>query len=70
MKNITKQNIGKAKQKSEWDFSNEILYDLCKNYPEHKNINQILAKILIIGRSYAAAIERRKEYLQYNNDEF
>lgn len=70
MKNITKQNINEAKQKSVWDFSNKILYDLCEKYPEHKKIDHILAKIMIIGRSYAAAIERRKKELQYNNDEF
>ena len=64
---ITKHHVKKAKQKSEWDFGNKILYDLCDNYPYHKNIDQIVAKIWLIGRSYAAAIERRKKAKEYND---
>lgn len=64
---ITKHHVNKAKQKSEWDFGNKILYDLCDNYPYHKNINQIVAKTWLIGRAYAAAIERRKKAKEYND---
>jgi hypothetical protein len=42
-----------------WDLGNQALYDLCEKYPRHNNLDEILAKIWIIGRSYAAAIERR-----------
>lgn len=64
---ITKHHVNKAKQKSEWDFGNKILYNLCGEYPYHKNIGQIVAKIWLIGRSYAAAIERRKKAKEYND---
>ncbi len=44
-----------------WYTANSILYDLCKRYPNHKNEQEIIAKMFIIGRSYAAAIERGKK---------
>ena len=43
-----------------WDLGNEVLYRLCKEHPHHKIDQEIIAKIWLIGRSYAAAIERRK----------
>ena len=66
---ITKRHVKKALQKSVWDFGNNVLYDLCKKYPYHKNIDEIVAKIWLIGRSYAAAIERRKN-ARGDNDAF
>ena len=49
-------------------FANGVLYDLCKNYPHHSERCVILAKILLIGRAYAAAIERRKSGAEINDD--
>lgn len=43
-----------------WVLANNILYEMCKKYPYHDNEHEIVAKIWLIGRSYAAAIERRK----------
>ena len=43
---------------SPWDFTNKILYDLCRRYPTHIRAEVVLAKMILIGRSYAAAIER------------
>jgi len=45
---------------SDWDISNQILYKMCEEYPSNKDHQAILAKTLIIGRTYAASIERRK----------
>ncbi|SRR6266478_1392073 len=53
-----------------WDVGNKILYDLCKRFPAHNDQEEILAKIWIIGRSYAAAIERRKKFNNYKGDSF
>jgi hypothetical protein len=64
---ITKRHVNAALQKSSWDFGNKILYDMCAKYPTHKDIDQIVAKIWLIGRSYAAAIERRKKAKEYND---
>ena len=43
-----------------WEFSNEVLYRLCREHPDHNDQDVVLTKILFIGRIYAAAIERRK----------
>ena len=45
---------------SRWEYGNSVLYRMCKEQPEHKDIDVIVGKIWLIGRSYAAAIERRK----------
>ncbi len=41
-----------------WVLGNKVLYDLCDKYPLHTNEEEIIMKIWLIGRSYAAAIER------------
>jgi hypothetical protein len=43
-----------------WSLTNEILYKLCRNHPAHTDKQVILAKVNIVGRVYAAAIERRR----------
>jgi len=63
---LTKHHVNKAQKKSRWDLGNKILYDMCSNYPYHKSIEQIVAKMWLIGRAYAAAIERRKKAKEYN----
>jgi len=60
--------IEQAKSFSPWDFSNKILYDLCSFHPSHKDVSTVLAKILLIGRTYAAAIERRRSKVEDNDD--
>ncbi|MFC1997623.1 hypothetical protein ACFLXI_08480 [Chloroflexota bacterium] len=58
--NLDYQRVLTAINGTPWDFGNSVLYDLCKKYPEHNSDEKILAKIWLIGRSYSAAIERRK----------
>lgn len=43
-----------------WDIGNSALYQLCKDHPDHKRVDEIVAKVWLIGRSYAAAVERRQ----------
>ncbi|SHK43012.1 hypothetical protein [Fibrobacter sp. UWB12] len=50
-----------ATKKKDWEFGNSILYKMCKENPKHNNSNIVVGKIWLIGRSYAAAIERRKD---------
>ena len=57
---IDYQLLRNAVEGTPWDLGNGALYDLCKNYPEHDTDDKILAKIWLIGRSYSAAIERRR----------
>ena len=51
-----------------WDKGNEVLYGMCRKYPNHENADEIIAKIWLIGRSYAAAIERRKNKKDSNDN--
>jgi len=55
---------------SQWDNSNDILYEICAKYPRHDDAKLIVTKILFIGRIYAAALERRKTKNGLNNDSF
>lgn len=41
---------------------------MCEEEPEHKQIDVIVGKIWLIGRSYAAAIERRKNAVVIGDD--
>ena len=50
--------------------SNKILYKMFRDYPENKAAEHIVAKVLILGRTYAAAIERRKTGDKLSNDAF
>lgn len=48
-------------QKSDiWSFGNDVLYNMCKEQPLHNKKNIVASKVWLIGRSYAAAIERTK----------
>jgi len=51
--------LSKAISETAWDFGNQVLYDMCRANPQHKEDRIIIGKIWLIGRSYAAAIERR-----------
>ena len=41
-----------------WALLNDTLYGLCRNNPGHSSLSVINAKFYIIGRTYAAGIER------------
>jgi len=54
-----------------YDFGmigNKILYDMCKKYPYHKDESEIIAKVWLIGRSYATSIERNRNNKNVSDD--
>jgi hypothetical protein len=53
-----------------WKFGNQVLYDLCKSKPKHTDVDVIIAKCWLIGRTYAAALERRKNRDGFEGDAF
>ena len=57
----------KESEQTEWDFGNKILYDLCRENFKHDRIDKIIAKVWLIGRAYAVAIERRKNKAESND---
>jgi hypothetical protein len=42
-----------------WEWGNEVLYRMCREEPGHTDPNKVAAKLWLIGRAYAAQIERR-----------
>jgi hypothetical protein len=65
---ITKNDIDYALGPSPWDLSNQVLYSLCQDHPRHDSDNAIIAKMLLIGRTYAAAVERRRNAEDSSDD--
>ena len=57
---IRQEHINLALGDDVWSFGNNVLYNLCRDYPGHKEPDVVIAKVWLIGRSYAAAVERRK----------
>lgn len=44
-----------------WGLANQWLYRLCEEHPDHGDPGAVYAKLLLIGRSYAAGLERQIE---------
>ena len=42
-----------------WSFTDDALYRLCREHPDHSSLNSLNAKLWIIGRTYATGIERK-----------
>jgi len=58
---LTLDLVKAATTTSPWDFGNGVLYRLCREHPFHTDPAIVIAKVWLIGRSYAAAIERRRK---------
>lgn len=68
---ISEDKIKKCLDGNSWDFGNKILYEMCENYPLHQSADEVIGKIWLIGRTYSAAIERRKNAGENNfGDDF
>jgi hypothetical protein len=65
---ITKEQFDKALSSGIWRLGNQVLYDLCRNHPKHDSNEVIVAKVWLIGRSYAAALERRRNPTEQNDN--
>ena len=60
--------VATARKKTPWELSNGVLYDLCRQHLRHDSPEKVIAKILMIGRVYAAAIERRRSKTEGSDD--
>jgi hypothetical protein len=65
---ITRCEVDAALQPWVWDLGNQVLYSLCREHPKHDRPDAIVAKVWLIGRAYAAAIERRKNATHTSDD--
>jgi hypothetical protein len=55
----SKYESARRKYAALWETSDQVLYDLCKRFPDHKNRAGVCAKLFVIGRAYATGIERQ-----------
>lgn len=46
---MNKKQIVHAQKPTVWDLSNQILYNLCREHPEHTDDSIIITKIMMIG---------------------
>jgi len=67
---LSKRQVQEAMNYKIWDLANSYLYNLCKENFAHDDKSKILAKTWLIGRSYAVALERRKNKGDKSNAEF
>lgn len=67
-KTLTIEQLDNCVNDKPWDLGNQVLYDLCANHFTHDTAEKILAKTWLIGRAYAAAIERRKNKNAINDN--
>lgn len=65
---MTSKQIENCQKINDWNLGNKVLYDLCSTNFTHDTIEKILAKTWLIGRAYAAAIERRKNKSDINDN--
>lgn len=55
-------------KRTRWTFGNGVLYRMCEEHPYHNDAEVIAGKIMVIGRVYAAAIERRRNATEAGDD--
>ena len=48
-----------AEFQRDWGLVDDALYDLCRRHPGHTDRSEVTAKIAMVGRVYAAGLERR-----------
>jgi hypothetical protein len=67
MSKLTKAFVEEALEAQKiWDLGNDTLYRLCAEHPGHTEDHVIIAKTWLIGRAYAAAVERRDRRIAKN----
>ena len=54
-------DYGKAQRERRMLYSrtDEVLYDMCRKWSNHRDLSIVQAKVRIIGRVYAAGVERK-----------
>lgn len=59
---VTADEVALARSDADdlWHLGNQVLYRLCAEHPGHSEPGAVAAKIWLIGRAYAAPVERRR----------
>jgi len=67
---ISQEEIEPYLNRNYWGLGNQLLYDMVKQYPYHEDKDAIHAKLWLIGRAYAAPIERNKATYDKSKGDF
>lgn len=70
---LARQQKLSKQTKQPYDYSgygNEVLYRMCREQPGHNDADVVANKIWLIGRTYAASIERRAVNKKEKNEDF
>ena len=59
--NEAQQWFAHAQREYEYRLGMHTLYSMCWDVPDHEDVKQTISKLWLIGRSHAAALERRRE---------
>jgi hypothetical protein len=70
LRQLSPNFVKKSRSANSGYVSNEVLYKLCKDHPRHDIDAIVIAKVMMIGRVYAAAIERGRESAGAGGDDF
>lgn len=66
---LTEQTVRRSQDEHDpWRIGNQVLYDLCRRCPRHVDDAEIVAKVWLIGRAYAASIERGRKAAGSDSD--
>lgn len=68
-----KEKISAACEPYLWGIGNQVLYEMCGKYPAQQDVEAVANKFWLIGRAYAASLERRQtsnEPLPSTGDDF
>jgi hypothetical protein len=52
---LNRRRVVRALRASPWDFSNGVLYDLCRTHPAHDDESVIIAKMHLIVADHVKA---------------
>lgn len=56
----SKAEVENATKDHSWTLGNQVLYDMCYSHPSQSDPTAIVSKFWLIGRTYSAALERRR----------
>lgn len=59
------KHFARAQEVYEYGFGMDTLYRMCRREPSHHDVGRVISKLWLIGRSHAAALERRRDTQEY-----
>jgi hypothetical protein len=61
LKSVPHLKRGTGKYDGAFRVLDDVLYDVCRDHPDHTDVTSVLAKLWLIGRTFTTGIERAVE---------